>query len=66
MRAVGEWVQAHDNVSGWYDAKIIAVRGVDESAEVKVHYNGWSARRKRVYRDRSLYRSVVHVTEKAV
>ena len=34
---VDQWVQAHDGRTGWYDAKIVGVRGEGESREVKVH-----------------------------
>jgi hypothetical protein len=41
---VGQWVQANDNLSGWYDAKVIDERGEGTEREVLVHYNGWKKR----------------------
>ena len=42
--SVGEWVQAHDGQSGWYDARVVADRGEGDAREVKIHFNGWNKR----------------------
>ena len=41
---VGERLQACDSHGTWYDAKVVDVRGLGSSRDVKVHFHGWSKR----------------------
>ena len=43
--AVGERVEALDEMGTWYEAAVVAERGADESRELRVHYKGWNSRR---------------------
>ena len=39
-----DWVQVHDGLTGWYDAKVIKERAGDQGREVKIHFHGWTDR----------------------
>ena len=43
--AVGDRVEALDEMGTWYEAAVVGARGADESRELRVHYKGWNSRR---------------------
>jgi hypothetical protein len=38
------WVQVHDGLTGWYDAKVIEERAGRQGREVRIHFHGWKDR----------------------